>query len=76
MSPNVFLSLNDYNARKRVMKILINGLFRSSMHHKTSNKRCLTLFIFFPLHILKLVCVPKLFSKLSDKSILMTNVLT
>ena len=53
MSPNVFLSLNDYNARKRVMKILINGLFRSSMNYKTSNKRCLTLFIFFPTTYLK-----------------------
>ena len=76
MSKNVTLRLNDYNAHKRVMKILINGLFRLSINYKTSTKRCLTLCIFLPLNILKFVCVPKLFYKLFDKFVLVTNVLT
>lgn len=44
---DITLSPTDYNARKEVMKILINGLPRLLINYKTSNKRCLTLCIYF-----------------------------
>ena len=41
---DITLSPNDYNARKGVMKILLNGLLSLLINFKTSNKQCLVFF--------------------------------
>ena len=38
---DITLSPNDYNARKGVIKILLNGLPSLLINFKTSNKQCL-----------------------------------
>ena len=38
---DITLSLNDYNARKGVIKILLNGLPSLLINFKNSNKQCL-----------------------------------
>ena len=43
---DITLSPNDYNARKGVMKILLNGLPSLLINFKTSNKQCLVFFCF------------------------------
>ena len=43
---DITLSPNDYNARKGVMKILLNGLPSLLINFKTSNKQCLVFFFF------------------------------
>ena len=42
---DITLSPNDYNARKGVMKILLNGLPSLLINFKTSNKQCLVFFL-------------------------------
>ena len=44
---DITLSPNDYNARKGVMKILLNGLPSLLINFKTSNKQCLVFFFCF-----------------------------
>ena len=44
---DITLSPNDYNARKGVMKILLNGLPSLLINFKTSNKQCLVFFFVF-----------------------------
>ena len=56
---DITLSPTDYNARKEVMKILINGLPRLLLNYKTSNKRCLTLCIYF---VCFLLCYQRFYS--------------
>ena len=43
----ITLNPNDYNARKGVMKILLNGLTSLLINFKTSNKQCLVFFFLF-----------------------------